>query len=297
MKTLRHALSLVFALAAPLHAQWVPLGSFEAVGPDFVQHSAVTPLGHTVRFRLASDCVPCGTSSQCYAQTFAAVEVDESTLGGVDYVAVRFAYDFGVASAHWTDVRVDGLAPCFSPQTWICGAVWGYQGAYPAVGMTEFLFGCPPANVVCAGDGSDAPCPCGNTSARAGVGCRNGTGRGAALTVSGQARVGADTLVLHSSAMPTTTCVFLQGDAHLMPAVPFGDGLNCLGGLRIRLGSVGAPAGQADFPEMPQSLSIRGGIPAQGGTRWYQVWYRDSISWCTPAAFNLTNAVEVAWTP
>jgi len=30
--------------------------------------------------------------------------------------------------------------------------------------------------------------------------------------------------------------------------------------------------------------------------RTYQVWYRNSASFCTSASFNLTNGVRVAWT-
>jgi hypothetical protein len=31
------------------------------------------------------------------------------------------------------------------------------------------------------------------------------------------------------------------------------------------------------------------------GTRWYQVWYRNAAGFCTPATFNLSNAVRVDW--
>jgi hypothetical protein len=33
------------------------------------------------------------------------------------------------------------------------------------------------------------------------------------------------------------------------------------------------------------------------GTRTYQLIYRDAASFCTPSAFNATNAVSIAWIP
>jgi hypothetical protein len=31
--------------------------------------------------------------------------------------------------------------------------------------------------------------------------------------------------------------------------------------------------------------------------RYYQLWYRDSVSYCTAATYNLTNGVQVQWMP
>ena len=88
--------------------------------------------------------------------------------------------------------------------------------------------------------------------------------------------------------------------ARLCSLATFGDGLRCIGGNITRLGretvvgtssSHGAPAGDAP-------ISVSGAIPSTGGTFLYQVWFRDSEpGFCTPATFNLTNALAVTWTP
>jgi hypothetical protein len=56
--------------------------------------------------------------------------------------------------------------------------------------------------------------------------------------------------------------------------------------------------GQSRFPASgDQSVSVRGACTA-GQTRTYQVWYRNADqTFCTPSTFNLTNGVQVFWTP
>jgi hypothetical protein len=38
-------------------------------------------------------------------------------------------------------------------------------------------------------------------------------------------------------------------------------------------------------------------VPAIGGTRYYQAWYRDPASFCTSGNYNLSNAIAVEWLP
>ena len=46
------------------------------------------------------------------------------------------------------------------------------------------------------------------------------------------------------------------------------------------------------------SVSVRGMVPLVGGTRYYQLWYRDpNPTFCTSATSNLTNGVQVVFTP
>jgi hypothetical protein len=45
------------------------------------------------------------------------------------------------------------------------------------------------------------------------------------------------------------------------------------------------------------TLVVLGSIPASGGTRIYQAWYRNSATFCMSAAFNLTNAISATWAP
>jgi len=44
-------------------------------------------------------------------------------------------------------------------------------------------------------------------------------------------------------------------------------------------------------------VSLQGQIPFYGGTRTYQVSYRNSASFCTPATFNISNGMIVVWIP
>ena len=45
------------------------------------------------------------------------------------------------------------------------------------------------------------------------------------------------------------------------------------------------------------AVSVAGHVPASGATRYYQVWYRDPLPFCTPATYNLTNGVGIVWLP
>jgi hypothetical protein len=44
-------------------------------------------------------------------------------------------------------------------------------------------------------------------------------------------------------------------------------------------------------------VSSLGAVPAGGGVRHYQAWYRNAASYCTPSTFNLSNGVTVSWKP
>jgi len=65
----------------------------------------------------------------------------------------------------------------------------------------------------------------------------------------------------------------------------------------IRLSSRTALAGIASLGHgVPGSgaISDLGAIPpGVGGTRTYQVWYRNAVAFCTPSTSNTTNAVEL----
>ncbi|MCY2959970.1 MAG: hypothetical protein NTY35_07365 [Planctomycetota bacterium] len=154
----------------------------------------------------------------------------------------------------------------------------------------------------CFGDGSGSNCPCGNNGV-GGAGCDNSFGTGGGqLVASGLALVSGDSLQLNGSGMPPTTSVlYFQGTVALNGTlgVTFGDGLRCVGGTVVRLGTKTTVGGAADFgaPVCDVPISVRGAIPAGGGTFFYQAWYRNSASFCTAAGFNLTNAVAITWAP
>jgi hypothetical protein len=56
-------------------------------------------------------------------------------------------------------------------------------------------------------------------------------------------------------------------------------------------------AGASTYPSAGEpSISVRGAVVAPG-VRSYQVWYRNSAAFCTPSTFNLSNGLQVLWTP
>jgi hypothetical protein len=78
--------------------------------------------------------------------------------------------------------------------------------------------------------------------------------------------------------------------------VVFGDGLRCAAGTITRLATKPVLSGSATYPAgSDPSVSVRGLLPPAGGTRHYQVWYRNAAAFCTLSTFNLTNGLTVTW--
>jgi len=152
---------------------------------------------------------------------------------------------------------------------------------------------------VCFGtNGYLTPCPCGVGAFERG--CPSSIAPdGAALDGTGQALVGADTLRLTATQVPDAPVLVFQGTQFAgvaTEATPFGDGLLCAGGSIVRIATKTASMGTMTYPEPNDPpISVRGGVPAAGGFRLYQVWYRNAAPFCTSATFNLTNAVAVDW--
>lgn len=164
--------------------------------------------------------------------------------------------------------------------------------------------GTPPPLVYCAGDGSGATCPC-NNSGQPGHGCDNSFATGGGrLDGSGTSSVSADTFTLAAFGLPPTSYALLfQGESQVNGGLgtTFGDGLRCVSGTVLRLGTRLSSAGSVAFGaavagDVP--ISVRGLVP--GGTvalRTYQMWYRNTATFCTLDGFNLTNGVAVTWIP
>jgi hypothetical protein len=121
--------------------------------------------------------------------------------------------------------------------------------------------------------------------------------------------VSSDSLTLLASGLPQyVPALFFQG-ANITQGgqgVPFGDGLLCVQPPVQRLGIRNAYQGMARYgyahessmgTQVHMSVSSLGFVPIGGGARYYQVWYRDGLTFCTPPAYNLTNAVEINWIP
>ena len=163
---------------------------------------------------------------------------------------------------------------------------------------------CEPAgSPFCFGDGTAGVCPCGNLGAL-GSGCRNSSGAGGRMRAIGNAQVSWDTLLIHVDGLGATApALYFQGtNLDLVggaSGVQFGDGLRCVYGNITRLPTRSSVNGQSSIGAgVPgdQPISVMGS-PVLPGTRYYQAWYRDVMPYCTSAAFNLTNALQVTWTP
>ncbi len=133
-------------------------------------------------------------------------------------------------------------------------------------------------------------CPCGEQRL---AGCTNSTGTGASLAGSGSASVGADDLSLTASDLrPGVSGLVFAG--RTSPRLPFGDGIQCVGGVFRRFAVRAATGGSFDEgPGVASRLSA-----TAGDTVRFQCWYRDPGGpSCGGAGFNLSNAYEVTFVP
>ncbi len=152
----------------------------------------------------------------------------------------------------------------------------------------------------CFGDGALTACPCGNNG-EPGAGCANSFyPGGASLAGYGFPFVSGDSMVLEARDMTGNVAVFFQGSVQ-DPATAIDDGLGCVGGTIIRLGTKAVNgSGVASYPGVGDlSISVKGQIgPFGTSTRFYQVQYRNAnASFCTPATTNRTNATSITWVP
>lgn len=154
-----------------------------------------------------------------------------------------------------------------------------------------------PVDTLCFGDGTTRACPCGNQGA-VGRGCawHNGPA-GAELAASGSPA--SDDVLLTASGMPLSapSTVFLKGDQLLDTPTTFGDGLRCVSGTLIRLGTKINVNGAAQYPTAGNApVSTRGGTPPGSGMiGYYQTWYRNAAVYCAPETYNVTNGVRIVW--
>ncbi|MDP6538835.1 MAG: hypothetical protein QF903_07595 [Planctomycetota bacterium] len=149
---------------------------------------------------------------------------------------------------------------------------------------------------ICFGDGTGTTCPCGNFGG-SGEGCMNGTLQGAVLSASGSTSVGDGDLVLNGSQLvPGQPGLYFQGNNAVNGGmgVTFGDGLRCAGGGVVRLQVRAADASGSSSTTI--DVGVEGGVTA-GGSKVYQLWYRDPQSSMCSTTFNLTNGMQIFWLP
>lgn len=144
----------------------------------------------------------------------------------------------------------------------------------------------------CVGPFNSPPLGYGNMS-----GCGNSASEFGELIGQGTPSIANDTVVLNATELlPHTVALLIQSQA-TTPGAIFGNGRLCLSGNIVRMGARVA-AGGTSFPgPSDPPLSVRGQIPSSGGTRHYQVYYRDGEGYCTPTRINLTNGYTIHWVP
>ncbi len=131
------------------------------------------------------------------------------------------------------------------------------------------------------------------------TGCGNSFHRQGQLAGSGTTSVSNDLLTLRAIDLPPSAIALLvQGDTTSMGAWS-GEGRFCLGGSLLRMGIVTASNGVVSYPIVGNpALSVTGLIPPGGGTRGYQVRYRDiSNTYCNASNFNWSNGYTIVWSP
>lgn len=142
------------------------------------------------------------------------------------------------------------------------------------------------------GDGSGAPCPCGNPG-QTGQGCASSSGTGATLAGFGTADVALDDLSLTArQLLPGRPALLFVGTQALVggSGLAFGDGLRAAGGSVERLGvRVPDPGGNATWGPGLRSI----GAWSAGDVRFFQVWYRDPVGSPCGSGFNLSGGLEV----
>jgi len=148
----------------------------------------------------------------------------------------------------------------------------------------------------CFGDGTGAPCPCGNDG-NPGEGCAHGGGVGAKLSAFGSAVAAADDLVFTGVQMVPSQPALLFAANNAVnggDGLPFGDGLRCAGGALVRLGvKVANAVGTASWGP---GLASTGGWLA-GDTRRFQAWFRDPVLSPCSSFQNLTTGLEIDFVP
>ena len=187
---------------------------------------------------------------------------------------------------------MDSRATC---QSWAVGRTWDAPGGnlapFAAVMGTNGL-----GSLYCFGDGAGAPCPCGNQG-NPDAGCTNSGGSGAQLLAQGSASVSAGNLALSASLLvPGQAGLFFQGTADINGGSGslFGDGLRCVGGNVTRLEVRMANSAGHSATTLPIAATVGVG---PGDVRHYQLWYRDSVASPCGTGFNLSNGLEISWTP
>jgi hypothetical protein len=163
--------------------------------------------------------------------------------------------------------------------------------------------GCPLSNdyegpTVCIYcDANEGDCPCAGDTAEGG--CRNSTGQGGTLSVTGTTSYSADDLVITASQLPANAPVVWISARQANRDV-LGDGLLCIGGLKIlrTLVTTSDAGGTTTLGPGIVQMSIDSPVDLAeifpGSTWHFQAYYRDTANVCGGQA-NLTNAAQAVF--
>jgi hypothetical protein len=150
----------------------------------------------------------------------------------------------------------------------------------------------PYSSPMCSGDGSLSACPCGNESSDVLSGCRNATGVGARISMSGTNLVASDDAVFHLlQARVGQPALLIQGWNSMR--VQFRDGILCMGNPTDRLEVLMVDGSGA--ASTTGSVITNGDISGPGVTRYYQFWYRDPLLSPCGTGSNLSSGLRVNW--
>ena len=231
--------------------------------------------------------------------TFSGVDwVGSVQPGRITWACTPQAFDNNANAIRWGTLYNFRFDADVAPTTGILTLGLWKPGIPNDVTTTGDVPGNSSFSVLCVGDGSSTPCPCGNSGDPL-HGCANSTyASGAQLVGTGNGSVSNDTVRLDALAMTGGLCVFFQGDAQTAPVI-VDDGLGCVTGSIVRLETVGVAGGASAYPAPGDpTLSARGGVNPAGGTYYYQCFYRNTApAFCPPATSNRTNGVAITWSP
>ena len=123
----------------------------------------------------------------------------------------------------------------------------------------------------------------------------NSVGPGAVLHVTGSASLAANDLQLWSTGLPSGVLgAFSYGDAQA--SLPFGNGVQCLGGTTHRFGLITVNASGVALTPVDYTGSAGAGGAITAGSTWnFQFTYRDTAG--GGSQFNLSDAVSVDFLP
>ncbi len=179
---------------------------------------------------------------------------------------------------------------------YIAGLGGDPSGYYRAFRVSLSSLDAPQGGItsLCPGDGTLAPCPCGNNGPT-GAGCLNSIGAGALLAAQGSTSVGLDDLQLTVQGLPVQHLgLIYMGTALASTPFVFGDGLRCAAGVLTRFAPQSSGASGMLSLTTPAALSNGKLLP--GTSFVFQGWYRDPTGPCGVGT-NQSNALQIQFVP